>query len=141
MASIPASSSALLALVKRQTGTNSNIPAQCESGCTSIFTTIDNCVGTSCLCTAKNIAAYQSCINCVVADSNGAQASEQAAQNGIDELNAECAGQSVASLTIATPGAASTGNPLKTNGDSSNAAMGVAGLVGLAAFHFTVAVL
>ena len=83
MASVPASS-ALLALSKRQTGvTPNNFPPQCESGCTSILTTISSCDAVAYLCTSENIAAYQSCINCLVASTNATSAVVAAGQSAI----------------------------------------------------------
>ncbi|KAF7977956.1 hypothetical protein HWV62_2047 [Athelia sp. TMB] len=156
MASVPVSS-ALLALSKRQTGVApNNFPPQCEPGCTSILATISSCDAVACLCTSANIAAYQSCINCLVASTNATQAIVAAGLTAIDEINSECAGKGVASLTqaVATAGATGTGtttttatgssgppNPTRTNEASLNAVMSVAGLAGIAVFQLAATVL
>ncbi|KAF7986697.1 hypothetical protein HWV62_20218 [Athelia sp. TMB] len=108
----------------------------------------------SCICTSANVAAVQSCVNCVV--SNGASAAVLSAGEAVfQEFNTECAGQGVPSLTVPATSATGTAaassststtasggssSPFK-NGAGANAAVGVAGLMGLAALGFAVTVL
>ncbi|KAJ7626760.1 hypothetical protein B0H17DRAFT_1110501 [Mycena rosella] len=55
-------------LISRQTSTfdPSQIPSACQSSCNSIVDNANTCTTFQCLCTPKNDAAVQSCVNCVI---------------------------------------------------------------------------
>ncbi|KAF7986923.1 hypothetical protein HWV62_12715 [Athelia sp. TMB] len=145
-------SNALLSLGKRQTGISpSDFPTACQSGCSSVLSTVTTCESAddmlSCTCTSANVAAVQSCVNCVV--SNGASAAVLSAGEavlqgqGVPSLTVpatSATGTAAASSSTSTTASGGSSSPFK-NGAGANAAVGVAGLVGLAALGFVATVL
>lgn len=75
-------SAALLSLGKRQSGISpSDFPTACQSGCTTVLTTITTCDANitsaqACICTSDNVASIQSCVNCIVSSGNVSSAVE-----------------------------------------------------------------
>ncbi|KZP03999.1 hypothetical protein FIBSPDRAFT_878957, partial [Athelia psychrophila] len=90
----------------------STVPAQCTSGCSSIYTTLNACGasgggGAKCVCTSANGQALEACADCIV----GAGAAS-VGDTVVSEFNTECAARSV---SVAAPTAsASTGSAVST---------------------------
>ncbi|KZP10325.1 hypothetical protein FIBSPDRAFT_858668 [Athelia psychrophila] len=145
-------SDAIASLGRRQSGISpSDFPAACQSGCTTVLTTITSCdsnitTGLSCICTSANVASIQSCVNCIVSSSNATAAVVAEGSSLLNSFNAECAGQGVASLTVGSASTSATGSAAGATGTSSslkgaagaNAGLGMVGLAGLAAVGFAV---
>ncbi|KZP10327.1 hypothetical protein FIBSPDRAFT_858669 [Athelia psychrophila] len=147
---------AIASLGRRQPGISpSDLPAACQSGCTTILTTITSCnsnitSGLACICTSANVASLQSCVNCIVSSSSLSAAEAEEGSSLIKSFNAECVGKGIASLTVSSAsasatgsttgsaaGAAGTSSPLKVKGAAgANAGLGMVGLAGLAAVGF-----
>ncbi|TBU45383.1 hypothetical protein BD309DRAFT_718355 [Dichomitus squalens] len=102
----------LAAIIRRQTGFDpSQIPAQCQSDCSTAVTAINTCTDVSCLCSTSTNQGLYTCLECALSLSPDASTLSQS-QESLDNYEETCdqAGVNVTplSLTLPSGGASAT---------------------------------
>ncbi|KAI0755533.1 hypothetical protein C8Q74DRAFT_1210594 [Fomes fomentarius] len=113
------SRSALAGLLSRQTTgfDPSDIPAQCQSDCSTVVSALNSCVDVSCLCSENTNRGLYTCLECALAIEPDASLLQQG-QSSLEDYQSSCkqAGVSVTPLVLTLPSGASA-----TSGTGSSA--------------------
>ncbi|KAJ8522239.1 hypothetical protein ONZ45_g1175 [Pleurotus djamor] len=143
---IARSADELAGLLRRQTSISyGDIPAGCQSSCSSMVSTINSCSSLSCFCTSSVASSFESCVYC----SYNLMPTASQRSNGqalLDTYNSACSGTGISSATFrgyypstsTTPSGSrstspSSSNPFDNmNGASSSANYGIMALLGMA---------
>ncbi|KAK7434533.1 hypothetical protein VKT23_020141 [Stygiomarasmius scandens] len=97
----------------------SQFPSQCQTSCTTIINSLNNCDSESCICSSDNAKGMESCVNCLVSIAPDSASLQSEGKGLIDQFNTECSSFNIPSISISPSGSSSDSGSSATGSASS----------------------